>query len=384
MPISQKNQLSGGKKIVFSIVFYSFLVLLGGFVFGFGLLLVRTVGLYNFIKSNEHGFEGKIFRYDPELGHAPVPDSRGAQIFPIGPEVPVRFDHNGFRVPLNEAAASNLKRPMTLALGCSYTFGAACPAEKTFVYLTGKELNGSSLNAGVPGYGLSQMLILAHRLIPQYQPDFVLVQYSPWLVDRAMEPFAPSWVGVLPSPFLTDSAKGGMEIYPPVFRTKSFDLDISSFRHTNKNFADFLSFLADDGLPLYLHDGLYMSAYYAKRLSGTIPRPRKAPERIVEFVYNEIYQECQGNNSRMVIVVLTEPDSPRKPSSAEISKLNDLGIIVNGWSALLARLPDKNFDRYEHAYRHYRGENAVLVDKHPNEKAHQIIAEEIIKMTRNY
>ena len=41
-------------------------------------------------------------------------------------------------------------------------------------------LGGTVLNAGKCAYGLSQMLILARRLIPRYRPDYVLVQFSPW------------------------------------------------------------------------------------------------------------------------------------------------------------------------------------------------------------
>jgi hypothetical protein len=72
-----------------------------------------------------------------------------------------------------------------LALGCSFTYGAATNAENTYPYLVGQRLAGTTRNAGVSSYGLSQMMILAKRLVPAYKPDYLLVQYSPWLVDRS-------------------------------------------------------------------------------------------------------------------------------------------------------------------------------------------------------
>jgi hypothetical protein len=378
MPEKNRVQLSSGKKVGFTIVVLLFLSVF----LCMGLIVARSFSLYRFVKSNEHGFEGRIFRYDPELGHAPVPDSRGAQIFPIGPPVSIRFDHYGFRQAMDDPDLPVLKPPMVLALGCSYTFGAACPAEKTFTCLTAQALNGTPLNAGIPGYGLGQMLILAKRLIPKFKPDLVLVQYSPWLVDRGTNPFAPSWVGALPSPFFSDGPDRSIKINPPVFRTKSFDPDIQKFRSTPRSVLDFMAFLTGVGIPLYSHDGLHMGGYYAGRMTGRIPHPCRSPERVVEYVYTEIYRLCQENNSRMVIVVLTEPGSSRKPSSNELSRLQGLGIVVNAQSALFARLPDKSLDAYDRAYHHHRGENAVLVDRHPNENAHRIIAEEIIKAVR--
>jgi hypothetical protein len=134
---------------------------------------------------------------------------------------------------------------------------------------------------------------------------------------------------------------------------------------------------------LYSHDGFFKAVFYAKRLTGAIPRPDQDPGQITEFVYTEIKNLCEENNSRMIIVVLTEPGLSRRPSPDEISKLTGMGAIVNTEPALLARLPVKDFKSYGHAYHLYRGEKPILVDKHPNENAHQIIAEEILKAIKN-
>src|SRR6185503_9741501 len=62
----------------------------------------RTALLYRYIKNNERGWRGTVHRADSELGFAPVPDSRGAEVFPTGDDIPARYDQDGFRVPVEE------------------------------------------------------------------------------------------------------------------------------------------------------------------------------------------------------------------------------------------------------------------------------------------
>src|SRR5213593_758064 len=107
----------------------------------------RTALLYSYIKNNERGWKGAVYRADAELGFAPIANSRGAEVFPIGDEVPARFDQSGFRVPLDEATATNGNRhPVVLALGCSFTYGAATSAERTYSHLVGEYLGGVDRN----------------------------------------------------------------------------------------------------------------------------------------------------------------------------------------------------------------------------------------------
>ena len=53
-------------------------------------------------------------------------------------------------------------------------------------------------------------------------------------------------------------------------------------------------------------------------------------------------------------------------------------IIVDGHGALLKRLPIVNHENYKKNYAIWRGSPPKIVDTHPNERAHQIIAEEIV------
>src|SRR5256885_17081232 len=70
----------------------------------------RTKPLYWYVKSNQRGWKGKVARADPELGFVPLPDSQGAEVFPIGDDIPARYDKDGFRVPLELGRSSSLNR----------------------------------------------------------------------------------------------------------------------------------------------------------------------------------------------------------------------------------------------------------------------------------
>ena len=145
-----------------SILFCALLV-----VFIFPSFLRSTIGLYASIKERSE-WEGKLYQRDALLGYSLIPGSTGTQKKPYSPEIPVRIDLQGFRVPASLPDDRSGRHPRLLALGCSYTFGYCCLAEETYPYRQAESLHVQSLNAGVCGYGAAPMLLLARRLIPQY------------------------------------------------------------------------------------------------------------------------------------------------------------------------------------------------------------------------
>ena len=170
----QERKFSKKKRTLFCLFYIVILSIL--FV---GSIVHRTRSLYSNIKTSQRGWSGKVHKTDAELGFAPIPDSQGAEVFPIGPEIPMRFDKDGFRIPVLDGSASSTRlspRPLVLTLGCSFTYGAANYAEDTYPYLVGQYLGGTTKNAGVCSYGLAQMMILARRLVPIYQPNYLIVQ----------------------------------------------------------------------------------------------------------------------------------------------------------------------------------------------------------------
>jgi hypothetical protein len=242
-----------------------------------------------------------------------------------------------------------------------------------------QRLGGTALNAGKCAYGLSQMLILARRLVPRYKPEYVLVQFSPWLVGRGTSGFARSTFGLVPVPYLT-LAKGRVDLSPPPFRAKVFDLPFPRFDNQTRGLGEFLSFFFTAGAPLFVHDDTAWALYEARRLAGSpadAARRRAAVsgEEVNRVVYQEIAQICKDNGARMVLVRLSHP---LERYHQELKELYDDVVYVDAQAVLDASIPRKDKDAYYARFGHWRGTPPVLVDTHPNPEAHRIIAGEIL------
>ena len=200
------------------------------------------------MKASGRGWSSRVFTADPELGFAPAAGSSGAEFLPFTIEIPVFFDADGFRVP-SPIREPSPDRPSLLALGCSWTYGAASRAEDTYPEQAARRLGLTCRNAGVPSYGLSQMLLLARKYIPRLKPAIVVAQYSDWLVDRSRSWTADTEYGFVPTPFFV-SGPEGVGLRRPVFTGLAFDLPTSRYRGSSPGILDYVSFLAHVGGPL--------------------------------------------------------------------------------------------------------------------------------------
>lgn len=371
MPITEHRKLlSLPKKLAFvGIVFAVCAVIAYS-----GALLLRSRSLYEYAKLNSRGWSGSVHGPDSVLGFAPIPDTRGSEIFPVGPEIPMRYDSEGFRVPIDDAQRAVAKSPLVLALGCSFTYGAACLAEEAYPYKTASLMGGASINAGGCSYGLAQMLLRARTLIEKKRPQYVLVQYSPWLVDRSVSVFAPVYFSHLPAPYFTDGKDGSVKLAPPVFETHLFDVNLNRYRNTTPSFGERVRFCAFDSFPLFLRDDLSILSYKLKNGLGFIPVPTLRRESVIARVYGDILRVCQANGAQMIVVVIGQDPRPVEIPSA-IAKLQI--PIANAHAQLVEKLSHGTADEYYTAYTHYRGDPPRQVDNHPNAKAHGIIAETI-------
>jgi hypothetical protein len=367
---------SGKKKVVFYVITLSLPVILFCILY-LGFATYRASHLYTYVKTNQLGVSGRAFQPDAELGFVHVPNSRSEEVFPIGPDIPFRFDGNGFRVPVEDSATSD-RHPIVLTLGCSFTEGAATEAKDTYPYLVGQYLGGTSLNAAVSAYGLSQMLILARKVVPANKPDFFVVQYSPWLVDRALSPFAPTFYGRFPSPYFYED--NGLKIQPPVFQSIVMDLPVDRYRHKPSGLLDFASFWWNVELRMSLHDHYNMIVYQLRRALGSIPKPTIDGEKVIQYTYGEFAKIAEESHAKLIIVVL---GNTYKPVEIPYSLFPPGASVVDAHSAMLKRLPVVNEESYASEYHHWRGSPTVDVDAHPNKRAHKIIAEEIVKTIRD-
>ncbi|MET0551742.1 MAG: hypothetical protein ABW221_01815 [Vicinamibacteria bacterium] len=338
-------------------------------------LVHRSRKVYSFLKSDDHrGLRGRLHRFDPELGYSARPGAVGFQLVPGSTPLPVSYDREGLRVAQGHEARVPHKRPFVLTLGCSFTFGDATLAEDTYAEVLARRLDGTALNAGKSGYGLAQMLVLARRLIPRYQPDVVVIQFSPWLARRAMSGFANVTFGVAPVPYLTQDDDGRVAVVPPAFAATLFDLPFASFDRPDRGPGEFLSFFFAAGAPLYVHDDVQTLRYRLRRGAGPFPLPASDPERLNRAVYGEIVRLARGQGARPVIVRLSHALEIHHQPMRELS--SD-ALLVDAQAALDAHATD--YEDYQRRFAHWGGSTPTLVDPHPNAAAHLIIARQIAR-----
>jgi hypothetical protein len=357
--------------------YVAWLVLVGGGGAWLGSVVLRSADAWRFLKTPHLGFNGPVHRADPELGFSAVPGAAGQHTFPIGPSFPMRYDANGFRIPAFESAERALERPLVLTLGCSYTYGDATPAEKTYPWLVAERLHATSLNAGKCAYGLAQMVLLARQLVPRHRPEYVLVQQSPWLVGRGVSGFARATFGTVPVPYFTGTP-GAFHIAPPVFRTRLFDLPLQRYDNPRGGTGEFLSFLWNVGLPLFAHDDFELLLYHGRRGLGRLPEPAQDENEVVLDAYREIHALCRAAGSLMVVVRLSQPLDENPPPLGGLGREEGV-VVVRAQEALNRLVPENTKEAYQRRFAHWRGDPPQLVDTHPNAAAHEVIADEIVK-----
>lgn len=367
-----------GKKILFTCAMWALvaLVLAGAYVFS---VFCRDSPLYRDCTATGRSPQ-KLYHADPALGFAPVPGSVGVTTLPIGPPVPVRFSKEGFRVPVECAEKLERKRPLVMALGCSFTFGYAVPAEDAFPFRVAQCLNGSEVNAGVICYGLSQMLILAERLIPKHRPDILLVQYSPWLATRSTYDSAKTDDGgIVPTPYFCTAADQSLKIQAPVFASNIYGIDREQYRNRAIR-PSHLSFLFGESIRFFAYqDANVLKATVQKGL-GLLQEPEQSETRVTTHVFSAIYRLCQEYKVTMVVVLvdqLTNSDSGLRRTKSLLEKMLPRAVFVNATAALERATCGWGPAARLSQWGQVRGDPPRVVDAHPNSKAHCLIAQAI-------
>lgn len=349
-------------------------------------VVVRGVGLYGWVKQTElepmqtGRFVGKAYEIDPAIGPVLSKSAAGVWLIPKGDPVPFRHDDEGVRVPLRVAHSFDGRRhPRVLFLGDSFTYGMLVAAEETFVARTALTLQGEAINGGVPGHGLAQMVLRARQLIPKYRPDYVVVQYSPWLVGRAQSEFMPGSGDMFAVPYYFDADAGGTGIAPAYFAQSSATVSrLEAYKTSPSGLADEASFVWRAAFPLITRRDANVAVFRARQWLGVAPRPSPRPEAIVRDAYAELDEIARRNGSQLVILVLLNlgwplavPEYAFPPAVPRI----------NAWDPLVQRLGPQP-DAFVRRYFLWRGDPPQPVDPHPNEEAHAVIADVVATRIR--
>lgn len=326
------------------------------------LIFNQSFFIYKYQNSSKakRGWKGKAHKVDERLGFAPIPNARAFHTFHVGEDIPMAYDSIGFRIPLADSLRSrkyydNLD---LLFLGCSFTYGDACIAEQTFPYLVAQKINGTYANGGVGSYGLAQMLILAEQLIPKYKPKYLVLQYSPWLIDRACQIYAPTYFGTVPIPFFIESADS-LAIQSPVFESLNFSLS------ANCSFTEALRFV--------VHTNYLELKTKIKSVLGEIPTPTKNRDEVELYAFKKILKIAKKENTMVVVVKMHHYGNIDFMNAIS----NEGALFVNADAKLFQS--SRSSEYYKKIYGHWRSQNgdSVLVDNHPNYRAHTITADAI-------
>ena len=110
------------------------------------------------------------YRYDAELGWAPVPNS--SSVVTTARTIHVQHNSLGFRDIEFERDA----RPRMLFIGNSFVWGVDAEANERFTDLLRSRIaDYATVNAGVSGYGTDQEYLLLQRIWAEIQPSIVVL-----------------------------------------------------------------------------------------------------------------------------------------------------------------------------------------------------------------
>jgi hypothetical protein len=345
----------------------------------FSFILSQSNYYYHILKISKRGWVGDIYQSDELLGYQHTPNFDGFRNVPYLPQIPVQLDESGNRI-IEDESFTLKKETSILFLGCSFTFGDACATDETFAFQTGAITGYKSINAGVCGYGLTQMFLKAQELLPKHQPTYTVVQYSPWIVDRAMYPFSPNMIGKVPTP-MARVENDSLIFHAPVFKSLVFKLPIDSYILGPASWFEKMQFAVQVGIPLVIYDTYQVGIYRLKEFFGKIKLQDFSQSAEVASAFYQSFQTlCEVQNSQLVVLVLGHP-YPTQDALYKRLLADERIIVVNADEALWSKLNPKTQENYDKTYKHWSELDGqpIMVDEHPNAKAHRIIAEEIVQ-----
>ena len=365
---------SGGKKfllitisILFSMVIFPILI----------LLIEDANNLYNYIVSdNVYSVIGIPYVPDDTLGLKHIPNSLGAQSIPYyGKIIPMHSSKEGFRVPVSDSTSLDANgHADVIFFGCSFTYGHGILAEEAFPYVVAKQDSLSYINAGVCSYGLSQMDILANRLIPKYKPKYVVIQYSPWLIQRSLCLFSPNGLVVLTNPYFCKNGDN-ISILPPVYVVQAFQ-DKGELRE--KYEGNYLSFVFKVGIPYCENNFFHIISVKIKQAWNPLLRPATDADAVEKYIYNDMVRVATENGAQVIILNLGDQEYSQRSKSLFDTKYNVRFAEADSMlSDYLEKSVTKDF-RKEFGILGFNGQDSVYADPHPNAKAHKIIAKSIL------
>jgi hypothetical protein len=233
-------------------------------------------------------------------------------------------------------------------------------------------------------FGLAQMVVHARQLIPELEPDYVVAQYSSWLVKRAQSFYAPSAFGTVPAPYFTED-DGRLAVHPPVFVTNNYDVPIWDYRGP-AGVAEFLGFSFRVSRRIFGYADSQRALLLVRRGLGLVPRPARNRKRVVTEAYSEISRIARDHGAATLVVTM-ELGCERVD---DLSGIRGVRIVdansemCRFMPAIAKSSPRKNAKglKWDQAYSHWGGDPLRVVNRHPNPAGHRIIGRAVAREIR--
>jgi hypothetical protein len=371
------KSIGGRIFIIFGLMFVGFF---GAYAY---YLVTRSMRLYDVLTDDRPLFKGERLRKsDLNYGYRHLPNVEAIDLKMPGDTIYVYTDRDGFRVAADDTARSNDSGQIdVLFLGCSFTYGEMCEADSIFVDRTARSANLRCINAGVSGWGLSQMSLAAAELIPRYKPKHVVFQYSYWLPQRGISRYKSSMDFPLPNPHFVSDNNASFKLRLPGYASELFDGDRNIIQAEYAGAP--LRFIVEEGLGIFLREDWYrMRDRIAmwKRDGQMVPQHEQSMTALCLQVYNDMMTLARNNGAIPHLLYLSEWSRPPLPmDSAFLSRYND-ATVMNA-----KRYHDQYLNEHPElsrkwAFVHWRQENGdtIRVDGHPNAISHRLITRSIL------
>jgi len=339
----------------------------------FGINTVRSYGLYYFVKEYGFGWSTGMFQENDQYGFKLHAKNRGYQMTKQNTRITVLTGEWGNRVDSLSFINKSKDTPQFLFIGDSFVFGHRCIAEQSFPYLVGQKLNKSIVNTGVSSYGFSQMQMTLTDFLEHHSPEKVFIQYSPWLAERSANWYVDVLVGLIPIPYYYQENEKIL-IHPPVYQSKMIGPDVELFRGNGQSAGDFIKFIFNVSLPIFLPDDYNFIVTQLKFLFGILPKPLTDQVMIDKYVLNQMANACNEKGVKPIFLFMANDWGNNHSDLKDL--LQDKAEIIDIDSALRSKLTEDTEAAYNRAYCFWGGENnEILEDTHPNPDAHQLMSE---------
>jgi hypothetical protein len=333
----------------------------------------ESEALFRTIRQTPLRIAGPGFRDDPEAGYRLASNRTGYYDVPGLPHVGVCTDKDGFRVPCGTRRSARKRGNGILTLGCSFSFGALCPAESTYPELVAAAVGGRALNASAPGYGLAQMLVMARRWIPAAKPKIVVAQYSPWLLDRSLVFFAPTPISAKRAcPYFFERPDGAIAVHRPVYPKLDLTPQQEKILSEEKNLSDFSLGV---GLEIAADAAIKERIFRKKRDWNMVEEPTSQQRKALLYGYSEIAALAEKHGAKLYVLVLTNGTAAPESDIRDLESIRGV-TVVDAAKVLLERVGN-DAGAYARAYGHFQDE--TMLDSHPNVRAHKTIAEALLE-----